>query len=134
VTEQEIFDVVYLGLADQGFRPSISFNENVEGTKASCMYRGPDGLKCAAGHLIPDSAYTSDLEYTSASALMYFIDNFDESALNLIDTLQLAHDGAADCEYGLEHVDTFDITPEVLKSRLELVAKYCNLTVPQIPG
>jgi len=29
-------------------RPSV-------GDKDRCLYRGPDGLKCAAGHVIPDS-------------------------------------------------------------------------------
>lgn len=32
----------------------------------SCLYRGPAGLKCAVGCLIPDELYDEDFEHTSA--------------------------------------------------------------------
>lgn len=30
--------------------------------KGYCLYRGPEGTKCAIGHLIPDELYTRDIE------------------------------------------------------------------------
>lgn len=47
-TNQEIFDIVAVHLLTQG-RVSI-WGER-------CRYRGPEGLKCAAGILIPDDLY-----------------------------------------------------------------------------
>jgi hypothetical protein len=59
--KQEIFDTTTRALLAQG-RPS--FNP-AEGT---CLYRGPDGTKCAIGHLIPDDAYHPDMENLRAWA------------------------------------------------------------------
>lgn len=53
-SSQQIFDEVVTALRKQG-RPSV--NE-----AGGCLYRGPDGLKCAAGHLIPDDAYSPGME------------------------------------------------------------------------
>jgi len=55
MTEQEIFNTVFLGLKGQGFVRSIR--------AGMCMYRGPNGLKCAVGHLIPDEKYEKDFEF-----------------------------------------------------------------------
>lgn len=51
---QSVFDFAIAALVAQG-RPSISFT-------GQCMYRGPGGTKCAAGHCIPDSKYSPALE------------------------------------------------------------------------
>ncbi|MGG7519432.1 hypothetical protein ACQ3G6_16250, partial [Allorhizobium undicola] len=59
-TRQEIFDVVYRGLQEQGFRRS----EN----NYRCAYRSSEGLKCAVGQLIPDERYSADLEGKAASS------------------------------------------------------------------
>ena len=60
-TLQEIFDIVSTHLLKQNAR-SI----NHEGT---CMYRGDNGLKCAAGVLIPDDQYKKDFEFSSWATL-----------------------------------------------------------------
>lgn len=54
MTNQETFDTVVTALRKQE-KPSV--NEIGE-----CMYRGPNGLKCAAGHLIPDDKYNPEFE------------------------------------------------------------------------
>ena len=43
-----------LAVYDQG---EVSANSN-----GTCLYRGPRGLKCAIGHLIPDESYDISLE------------------------------------------------------------------------
>lgn len=48
-TEQQIFDQVAAHLLKQGVR-SVD-------TSAQCLYRGPNGLMCAAGCLIADEEY-----------------------------------------------------------------------------
>ena len=53
-TPQETFDTVAKHLLTQRKKSHDGFN--------SCLYRGPRGLKCAIGVLIPDSEYRSDFE------------------------------------------------------------------------
>lgn len=62
MTNQELFDKVVRAIVKQG-RGSI----NSEGL---CVYRGPDGLKCAVGHIIPDELYSPLIEKTSAMTLV----------------------------------------------------------------
>jgi hypothetical protein len=52
-TLQEIFNIVSAHLLNQG-QKSVS--------NGICMYRGPNGLKCAAGCLIPDEEYNPEFE------------------------------------------------------------------------
>lgn len=64
-TKQETFDVVCKGLAAQNWQQSV----NRSGT---CVYRSPKGLKCAAGHCIPDEEYKKDMEGHGAEYLTEF--------------------------------------------------------------
>lgn len=58
MNKQEIFNTVVTHLAKQGWQRSTG-----EGPfKETCVYRGPNGRKCAAGALIKDAFYTPDLE------------------------------------------------------------------------
>lgn len=88
-TNQEVFDAVWNGLASQGFQRSIGY----EGT---CLYRGPDGLKCAVGHLIPDNLYDTDLEGKTVSQLIEaecLVGVFGEEVdTSFLFKLQQAHD------------------------------------------
>lgn len=56
-TLQEIFDIVSTHLLTQNAR---SVND-----EHTCMYRGENGMKCAAGILIPDDQYAREYEFTS---------------------------------------------------------------------
>ena len=56
-TSQGIFDFVVPRLAVQGKRSRRSEDSSL------CSYRGPNGLKCAVGHLIPDSLYKKEMDY-----------------------------------------------------------------------
>lgn len=56
---QEIFDTVFTKLYEQGKQ---SVDPELPHT---CMYRGPDGMKCAAGFLIPDELYRPEMENIS---------------------------------------------------------------------
>lgn len=66
--KQEIFDTVVRHLAQQGHRavakPSILSSEPV------CMYRTPNGSKCAFGALIPDAVYDPRMENLRAKVLI----------------------------------------------------------------
>ena len=53
MTDQELFDRVVTHLAKQGRRAMA---------RVACLYRTPDGLKCAIGCLIPDEKYRAEME------------------------------------------------------------------------
>src|SRR5215510_14994918 len=55
LTEQAIFDQVATHLLRQNERA-------VDSKSLDCMYRTPDGLKCAVGCLITDEEYRPDME------------------------------------------------------------------------
>ena len=54
IEAQELYDFVVAAVVKQG-RPSVGDNDR-------CLYRGPDGLKCAYGHVLPDSMYSKNME------------------------------------------------------------------------
>lgn len=59
LTRQDIFNIAANGLLKQGKTSKDS---------VSCKYRGPNGLKCAVGMLIPDELYEDTFEGHSASS------------------------------------------------------------------
>ena len=70
MTLQEIYDKVKAHLIAQG-RPAMCVLTGEEGYTGAtgspirgevCMYRAPDGAKCAAGCLIPDEKYHPSME------------------------------------------------------------------------
>lgn len=61
LTKQQIFDTVLTKLREQGVASETSDGQ--------CLYRGPNGLKCAVGHLIPDNVFKRDWEHRNAGTL-----------------------------------------------------------------
>lgn len=103
MTKQEIFDKVASHLLTQNER---SISEN-----GMCLYRGPRGLKCAAGFLIPDDVYNFEMEGENAEFVFtHFpqLSDFKEHA-TLVLRLQKIHD-----YYGVA----------LWKDKLEALAKY----------
>lgn len=102
-TKQEVFDAAVKGLASQGFQQSMADLEAIG--KVGCAYRGSDGLRCAVGHLIPDSIYTSEMEDMRASALLGKYPEVsalfsEDISREFLDALQWCHD-TADYAYGI---------------------------------
>ena len=95
-TLQETFDHVVRHLAKQG-GPAL----NRDG---ACMYRGPNGTKCAIGCVIPEHLYTPDIEHQRVHNILRgdcgkpelraAILRHGEEMPNLLDALQQAHDNA----------------------------------------
>lgn len=100
MTEQEIFDTVVTHLRKQGCK-AIAARTYGNGpgkfeTKG-CMYRTPDGLKCAAGCLITDKDYDPKFEFTGVANRLsfvgkYFMSRFSSDEISLIRELQDIHD------------------------------------------
>ena len=82
MTKQEVLDFVADKLFEQG-EPSM---EN-----GTCMYRTEDGLKCAAGWLIPDEQYSEFFEHQSIACLHIL----DKEIEGIVTQLQLVHDDSA---------------------------------------
>ena len=64
--KQEAFNAAWLGLKSQGFERSAD--------GGLCMYRGPNGLKCALGWCIPDYMYAPEMEGCSAEEFLLSIE------------------------------------------------------------
>jgi hypothetical protein len=100
---QEIFDFVNEQVIKQA-KPSW------RGELGDCAYRGPNGLKCAAGFLLDDEDFDPDMEGKGARDMCNMIgfrSGHDVNDLDYADTItrkrdliarmQGAHDGAARC-------------------------------------
>lgn len=61
----------------------------------TCMYRGPNGLKCAVGALIPDEEYRLEFEKSIASNVAKKCPSLDGIDKNFLDKMQNAHDNVA---------------------------------------
>lgn len=123
MTLQEIFDKVYLGMESQGWRKSTrmvaatSLHPAVE----CCAYRGENGLKCAAGQLIPDELYDVEFEdqafYSDDFKIIHNKLDLTEVQINFVSMLQNAHDNYTD-----------------IKRRFEDIAQLFILTIPENKG
>lgn len=84
-TAQQVFDHVVTGVIAQG---TASIQPD-----GSCLYRGPNGLKCAAGQALSDDDYRAEFESKRA----YSIDLPErlKPYRHLLTRLQYAHDSAA---------------------------------------
>lgn len=94
VTKQETFDIVVKHLKQQGCK-------SLCGTK--CLYRNQDGLKCAAGVLIPEDKYHRGLEWEpviSDSRVGRLLRGLGHDIL-LVRDLQRCHDGLNVEDWGL---------------------------------
>jgi len=120
---QEIFNKAYLGLKSQGFQRSFGsyFVEKIP--NVGCLYRGPNGRKCAVGHLIPDEAYSETLEGRRADSLLV-VSAMGFCAVNVID-------GAGDFLTKLQRCHDECEEPETMKNNLIDFARSHNLTVPE---
>lgn len=84
--DQEIYDKVAEALLKQG---CASVGED-----STCLYRGPNGTRCAIGHLMPDESYDLEFEGTIAAGLPMtkLIPGIKKKNLPLLYELQSAHD------------------------------------------
>ena len=90
MTPQEVFDAAVNGVIAQGL-PSATAHR-IGGF--TCLYRGPNGLKCAAGHLFTDGE-VAGCETMAASSILVRSPRLEEHDV-LISSLQRAHDLAAE--------------------------------------
>ena len=90
MTAQEVFDKVYRHLLTQKAK-SNKFDSDGE---EYCMYRGPNGLKCAVGCLIADEEYSEKFEGVTISHLLQHNTALSKYKIHrlLLKDLQCIHD------------------------------------------
>lgn len=116
MNNQEAFDKAVSGVIKQG---SKSF------TSKGCKYRGPNGLKCAVGHLIPDYMYEKGMEmgirylYRDYPIIQRL---FEDVNINMLIRLQIAHDNADEFNFVEEFkqkvlvfAEDYNLNTDVLK-------------------
>lgn len=116
--KQEIFNKAFLGLKAQGF------NQSITDTK-KCLYRGPDGMKCAIGHIIPDELYKKNWDVKSKTVdflpntlwKKLGIDWLSNNMYQFLMALQRIHDNCRN--------------PELMEARYREFARENNLSVPE---
>lgn len=114
-TEQEVFNIVAAHMLKQNKR-SISHIQS-KGF-VGCAYRGDNGLKCAAGCLIPDEIYNRDFESVSWP-LLVVSHHFPYNHATLIARLQYIHDNYEPKNWREELTDLairYSLKPDVLNT------------------
>jgi len=114
-TRQEIFDLAYIGLAKQGFKRSYQKETSTDGP--FCLYRAPDGKKCAIGFCIPDEEYRPNLEGGDAW-LAYKAAGISGRDFNFAERLQGVHDHSK--------------FPSEMEQDLRMFANEYGLTIPEV--
>lgn len=125
MNEQEIFTKVWIGLESQGWQKSVDVKNDPD-SKDVCMYRGHNGLKCAAGHLIPDEKYNREMENKRIPAILedrpdLFGEPLDDSSIYLLDWLQQTHDNFYEGSTNTKS----------MRERFEAIARVRNLIIPR---
>ena len=100
MTPQEIFDTVARHLFTQGERAGIVLDDDADDDSGrgffSCRYRAPGGAKCAVGVLIPDEAYSFNMEERGIADVYYFFSAvlpvWMGDNVKLLASLQSVHD------------------------------------------
>ena len=62
ITNQEIFDKAWQAFVVEQRPASVGQPDDGVGLSLSCLYRGPDGSRCAIGLCIPDDLYDPCME------------------------------------------------------------------------
>lgn len=118
MTPQEMFNKAYIGVMTQGVQSK---------SNGSCLYRGPNGTKCAVGFLIDDdvakawddnSGIIVDCNLKLLSAEME--DDF-RANMDLLIEMQSIHDS-----------DDFEDFSTTFKTRMADLAKEQGLEVPAV--
>ena len=107
-TNQQLFDLMYKGLHKQGWKKSINLS-------GACQYR-QGNLKCAVGHCISDAM----AERWKSQGIFDIDDlrNLPYSRLEFLSKAQVMHDRAT--------------STDGIQDRFHQLAKYYNLTIPEV--
>lgn len=124
ITNQEAFNKVVISLRKQGRKSRVTLSNGFFHDR--CVYRGPNGLKCGAGHLIPDELYKDEFDNEfEDSSIRNIVSHYGEEKvfgdkienINFIAQLQKIHD---------------NYRVSIWEEEFARLAQEFNLTVPPI--
>jgi hypothetical protein len=99
VTNEQAFKTMARHMLAQGKR-SVAVGRDSFGVEhESCRYRGPDGLKCAVGAIIPDEEYRESLEGLPARQVQDLVPSLQGLDDSMISTVQRIHDNWPVCDW-----------------------------------
>lgn len=126
LTNQQAFDLAVNGIRKQNYQRSLVIS-SMGARSASCAYRGPDGLKCAVGHMIPDCIeIPEDCNAVGFTTLLSKVLEVNLLLSPVTDTLlvelQQTHDymTTSDLEDDLGNIDLQ--TPDAVEARFKSIA------------
>lgn len=144
---QEVFNTAAKALLDQKVPSAKHEGEGAMGT--SCLYRGPNGTKCAIGHLIPDEHYNRCMEGAAVPskdsyrtvAASHLVEALEASGFSgaedfrFLRQLQACHDDAVKESNDSGHIENFSPRPYLvaLVDNLRKFAIEFNLN-PEVLG
>lgn len=130
---QEIFDAVVSHIYTQKYRSYGSLDVDDGETPAydGCLYRSPDGLKCAVGIFIDDKDYTPRMEGLGVSLLVSRfndrIPRFIAENMFMLEKLQSLHDNMDDLVYPDEGMHINPYTRQYLFDKFLQICNEYNL-------
>lgn len=123
-TLQQVFDQVAVHLLTQNKKAQGTTRRAPNHVTTVCLYRSPDGCKCAAGCIIADDEYKPAFERKAIVAVIhgYFPEVYDaidnaskEDVLEFLQQLQRVHDKTS--------VDTWEMNLRQLATEHQLSTK-----------
>ena len=93
--ELTVEDLIEKTLGHLAFQGKNSIGPKYPNGHEQCLYRNPEGLKCAVGFWIPDGLYVDDLEGNSVEDIQYALDpqyNWTDELVSILYDLQGLHD------------------------------------------
>lgn len=117
ITKQEAFDTMLTHLREQRL-PAID-------QTLACLYRDPNGYKCAVGCLIPDDLYNDSLENQPMEEIVEHIGMNPEIASFLRAAQTQMHDKPSSIYIETESEESF---MQEVEAGAKLVAQIYNLT------
>lgn len=119
---QDCFNRSYLGLKSQGFEHSFH--------KSACLYRDPEGRKCAIGHLIPDEMYIPDIEDLAPNSLVMDYPKFFYGVFPYLEE-KADRDALVRFLTNLQSVHDCSTSPNDMERNLHSFALLRNLSIPE---
>jgi hypothetical protein len=112
VTTQDAYDRMRAWFTQpdvvMAYGPSPSFPDD-RGADTNCLYRAPNGGRCAIGCLIPNELYNPEMEGSAITALYGFNDTIDalfkDADIDFLMRAQDAHDESHDIPTFLAKLD-----------------------------
>lgn len=94
MTKREYFELLVKTSEAGGF-PSVAMCVSLCGSKLRCLYRGPDGRKCAVGLLIPDDKFDPAINSDAVYDVIDRVDVPEGMSEGDLNDCQKAHDALA---------------------------------------